>query len=102
MYEVVDSLDRDICPSEIDSVSAPMLGINLRIAAFHLSLSCSLMKNLTRDDAYSCNNNILLMFNPVVTPEAHAGKSLQYEFDFLEGCKTMRLVERMNFVRVEF
>ena len=45
-YEVVESLDREKCPSVIDSVSAPMLGINLRIVAFHLGMRCSHLRNI--------------------------------------------------------
>ena len=75
VYEVVDSLHRDNCPSVIDSVSAPMLGINLRIVAFHLGLRCSHLRNLNKD-TYSVNDKVLLMLNPVIEPEAHTGKSL--------------------------
>ena len=75
VFEVVESLDRDKCPSVIDSVSAPMLGINLRIVAFHLSLRCSHLRNLNKE-TYSVNDKVLLMLNPVIEPETHTAKSL--------------------------
>ena len=75
MFEVVDSLDRDLCPAVIDSVSAPMLGINMRIAAFHLRLRCSHLRNFNRD-TYCINDETLLMLNPEIEPEEQTGKSL--------------------------
>ncbi len=90
-------------PRVMDSLSAPMLGINQRIVVFNLLMRTSHLRNFDRPN-YSMADQFLVMLNPEVHPEQHASASLQYEFDFLEGgkCKEAKLVQRTDFVNVRY
>ena len=87
----------------MDCISAPMLGHNIRVIAFHLSLRSSHLRNI-RGDMHSAADKIVVMINPSLTPEPHSKNSFQYEFNFLDGknCSEMHLVQRADLVSVKF
>ena len=61
------------CPSVVDMVSAPLLGHNLRIIALHLGLRVSHLRQFDADSIVG--HKLLVMLNPVISPEAHTSES---------------------------
>ena len=92
------------CPKLVDSLSAPMVGENLRIVMLSMKLRNSHLRNLPKSANFSFEEKLVCMLNPIIMPEQHSGSSWQYECNFLEGkkCKELTLVNRVDIVSVDF
>ena len=103
IYQLIQGLDRNNCPSVLESLSAPIIGHNIKAVALHMDQRSSHMRNVNNEMG-TIGDKIILMINPVVEPEPHAKQSVQYEFNFLDGknCEEIRLVKRRDFVNVKF
>jgi len=88
------------CPLTLDSLSAPMLGIQHKVVLFSMKLRNSHMRNVVENSNWGYDNKSIVMVNPSVTPEPHSGESWQYECNFLHGkkCGDFQLVHRTDFV----
>ena len=61
----MEALHTDKSPSVFDSLSAPMLGHNLRIVCFHLNLRGSHLRNIDQG-MMSVSDKVLVLINPVI------------------------------------
>ena len=84
LYQLMQGLDRSNCPSVLESLSAPMIGHNIKAVAFHMGQRSSHLRNVNNKMG-TVSDKIILMVNPVIEAEPHAKESVQYEFNFLEG-----------------
>ena len=104
VVDMIDILTNKDSPVVLDSLSAPMIGKSLNIIMLSMKLRNSHMRNLPESSNYSYGNRVIVMVNPTIQPEDYSTQSWQYEVNYLEAgkCKGFHLVNRDNFVNVNF
>jgi peptide deformylase len=103
IYEMIEALKKSNCCDLIDSISAPMIGHNLRIICLLMKQRTSHLRNIN-DDNNPISEKTVTFINPVFEPEPHSNSSFQYEFNVLDGKETSEafLVQRYDFINVKF
>ena len=65
---MLEFLQRGVnCPSVIETISAPLLGHNLRIIGMQMGLRSSHLRGFSVGSPVG--NKVLIMINPVIQPE---------------------------------
>jgi len=76
---MIETLGHPDFPIVLDSLSAPMIGRNQKIAMFSMKLRNSHMRDLPKETGFTYGDRNIVMINPKVQPESHSKSSWQYE-----------------------